>query len=245
MNAVILAGGKGTRLAPFTVVFPKPLVPVGNMPILEIVIRQLANAGFKRVTLTLGYLGELIQAFFAHHKRLSSLIEVDFVEEETPTGTAGSLTLVPGLDDTFLTMNGDVLTTLNFQELVAFHKRSGAVLTIAGHRKRVKVDLGVLEVDPETARVTGYIEKPEYEYPVSMGVYVYEPRALEFIPHGEYFDFPSLVLRLIEEGEKVACFENDALWLDIGRPGDYGEAQQTFEGREEEFNLAPLPDPPQ
>ena len=242
MRAVILAGGRGTRLAPLTVVFPKPLVPVGNMPILEIVVRQLIAADFGRVTLTLGYLGELIRAFFATHHKLSSMIEIDYVQEEQPTGTAGSLTLVEGLDQTFLVMNGDVLTTLDFQALIRFHREQGATLTIASHRKRVRIDLGVMELDESGTRVTGYLEKPEKTYPVSMGVYVYEPRALDFIPHGEYFDFPSLVLRLIAQGEKVACYPSDALWLDIGRHEDYGLAQEAFERHRDAFRLAGLED---
>lgn len=238
MKAVILAGGRGTRLQPYTVVFPKPLVPLGNMPILEVVIRQLIAAGFGEVILTLGYLGELIRAYFATHKALAQRIAIRYVDEETPTGTAGSLTLVPGLDETFLAMNGDVLTTLDYNALIDHHRRTGAALTIAGHRKKVKIDLGVLQL--EDGRVRGYLEKPEYVYPVSMGVYVYEPRVLRHIAKGQYFDFPSLVLRLIEAGETVACYENDALWLDIGRPEDYAAAQQTFEQRYEEFHLAEL-----
>jgi NDP-mannose synthase len=242
MKAVILAGGRGTRLAPYTTVFPKPLVPVGDMPILEIVIRQLVAAGFTQVTLSLGYLGELIKAFFAAHKRLASMIDIQFVEEEQPTGTAGSLSLVPGLDKTFLVMNGDVLTTIDFKALIEYHRNSNALLTIAGHRKQVKIDLGVLELDENSGLVRGYIEKPEYTYPVSMGVYVYEPRALKFIPNNKYLDFPSLVLKLLEAGEKVACYESDSIWLDIGRPEDYSQAQQVFEQQCDAFRIAELPD---
>lgn len=240
MKAVILAGGRGTRLAPYTMVFPKPLVPIGDKPILEIIVRQLIAAGFTSVTMTLGYLGELIRAFFANHNKLSNLIDLQFVDEEQPTGTAGSLTMVTDLTETFLVMNGDVLTTLDYKTLLDYHRTSGALLTIAGHQKQVKIDLGVLQLhrDNGYSEVCGYIEKPEYVYPVSMGVYVYEPRVLEFIPKNEYFDFPSLVLELIEKGEKVACYENDALWLDIGRPEDYANAQQLFEQNFDKFNLA-------
>ena len=237
MKAVILAGGRGTRLAPYTTVFPKPLVPIGDMPILEIVIRQLIHAGFSSVTLTLGHLGELIEAFFHHKRELSDSIDLRFTYEEQPTGTAGSLTLVPGLDSTFLAMNGDVLTTMDYRALLDFHRQAGATLTIAGHRKRVKIDLGVLQLNPDNGMVCGYIEKPEYVYPVSMGVYIYEPRALELIPHNQYFDFPSLVLSLLEAGEKVACYENDDIWLDIGRPEDYALAQQVFEENRDKFRL--------
>ena len=238
MKAVILAGGRGTRLAPYTTVFPKPLVPVGNMPILEIIIRQLITAGVTEVTLTLGYLGELIRAFFAAHKTLGKLINIKFIDEEEPTGTAGSLRLVPDLPETFLVMNGDVLTTLDYRRLMEFHQGSGAMLTIAGYRKTVKIDLGVLQLQGIPPEVTGYIEKPEYVYPVSMGVYIYDRKALDYIPEGQYFDFPSLVLRLIQEKQKVACFETDEIWLDIGRTDDYVHAQQVFSENIERFMMA-------
>lgn len=237
LRAVILAGGRGRRLLPYTSVIPKPLAPVGELPILEIVIRQLIGCGFDRVTLTLGYLGELIRAFFATRHSLTDQITIDFVQEESPTGTAGSLTSVPGLDQTFLVMNGDILTTLDYDALLRFHREQGAALTIAGHRKRVQINLGVLKLD-DAGRVHDYIEKPEYVYPVSMGVYVYEPRALAHIPRDAYFDFPSLVLKLLEAGETVACFESDCRWLDIGRPDDFAEAQAIFEAHRDEFRLA-------
>ena len=238
VKAVILAGGKGTRLAPYTTAFPKPLVPVGDMPILEIIVRQLAAAGFTEVTMTLGYLGELIRAFFATHKKLSDLIEIRYVDEEQPTGTAGSLRNVPGLDETFLVMNGDVLTTLDYRGLIHAHQNSSAILTISSHRKRVKVDLGVLKLAEESGEIIDYIEKPEYDYPVSMGVYVYEPEALEYIPAGDYFDFPSLVLKLISEGEPVHSHMSQARWLDIGRHEDYVLAQELFEQHRGEFGFA-------
>jgi NDP-sugar pyrophosphorylase family protein len=237
MKAVILAGGKGTRLAPYTSVLPKPLVPVGEMPILEIVVRQLIAAGFDEIVITLGHLGELIRAFFLAQKRLSAQVRIRFVQEEEPTGTAGSLTLVPGLDETFLAMNGDVLTSLDYRRLLAFHREHGAALTIAGYRKEVRIDLGVLELDAAGTRVQGYVEKPRFEYPVSMGVYVYEPRALAHIPRDAYFDFPSLVLKLLEAGESVACYPSEDLWLDIGRPDDHAQAQRLFEERRQAFGV--------
>lgn len=238
MKAIILAGGKGTRLAPYTSVLPKPLVPVGDMPILEIVVRQLIAAGFDDIVITLGHLGELIRAFFAAHKTLTTQARISFVDEEQPTGTAGSLTLVPDLDTPFLAMNGDILTTLDYAQLMAFHRQAGAALTIAGHAKAVKIDLRVLQLDDTGTQVTGYIEKPQYTYPVSMGIYIYEPRVLDQIPRGCYFDFPSLVLRLIASGETVACYPSQARWLDIGRPEDHAEAQRVFEAHRAEFGIA-------
>jgi NDP-sugar pyrophosphorylase family protein len=237
MRAIILAGGKGTRLAPYTTIFPKPLVPIGEMPILEIIVRQLARAGVTRATLTLGYLGELIRAYFLTHQRLAALMDIDYVTEETPTGTAGSVVLVPELPETFLVMNGDVLTTLDYRALIDYHREQGAAVTIATHRKKVKIDLGVLQMDPVTHAVVDYLEKPVYDYSVSMGVYVYDRRALPYIPAGQYFDFPSLVLKLIAAGEKVLCYPNEARWLDIGRHEDYAEAQRVFEAHRAEFGF--------
>jgi NDP-sugar pyrophosphorylase family protein len=234
MRAVILAGGRGTRLAPYTTVIPKPLLPVGNMPILEIVVRQLAQAGIDHLTLSLGYMSEYFQVFLAHHKSLKRLMRIDFVEEEKPTGTAGSLSSVPGLDSTFLVMNGDVLTDLDYQALIDQHKSRKAWLTIATHSKPVKIDLGVLE-DDRDGNVTNYVEKPVLNYTVSMGVYVYEPQVLSFIGPGEYLDFPDLVLKLIRAGRPVGTFRNEATWLDLGRPEDLQRATDIFLDRKDEF----------
>lgn len=227
-RVVILAGGKGTRLRPFTATFPKPLVPLGNMPILEVLLRQLSAQGFQHVTLTLGHLAVLIRAYLAQHPSLKRAMTIDFVEEELPTGTSGSLASIAGLDDTFLVMNGDVLTDLPFGKLLEDHKRVGAALTIATHRKHVRIDLGVIEAD-DGARAKGYLEKPDYEFEVSMGVYAYEPRVLKLIRRGQYLDLPNLVKMLLERGEHVHLHRNNAFWLDIGRPEDYARAQEIFE----------------
>jgi NDP-sugar pyrophosphorylase family protein len=240
MRAVILAGGRGARLAPFTTVLPKPLLPVGDTPILEVVVRQLAHAGIRHITLTLGYLSTLFRAYVAQHKYLSRLATIDFVEEEQPTGTAGSLASVSGLDDTFLVMNGDILTNLDYRALLNYHASQDAWITIAAHRKLVKIDLGVLETDAE-GRVRNYIEKPTKDYAVSMGIYVYDPKVLQFIAPGEFLDFPDLVLRLIKAGKKVTTFPNDATWLDLGRPEDLHRATEIFLEREQEF-VPPLVD---
>ncbi len=234
-HTIILAGGKGTRLLPFTVTFPKPLVPVGDKPILEILMRQLYGHGIHRVTLTLGHLSELIRAFVTQH--LAGALphmEINSVVEAEPTGTAGSLRLVEGLADTFLVMNGDLLTNLDFNDLVAYHKSSGAELTIATHTNRVTIDFGVLELD-EAGRLTNYIEKPQKEYQVSMGVYVYEPSVLELIPPGRYFDFPALVLEMLRLKRNVCTYPFDGIWLDIGRPEDYARAQELYEDRQGDF----------
>lgn len=236
-RVVILAGGKGTRLRPFTASFPKPLVPLGDKPILEVVLRQLAKHGFWHVTLTVGHLSGLIRAFVSQHEELQARMAIDYVEETTPTGTAGSLARVEGLDETFLVMNGDVLTNLDYADLVRSHKESGAALTIAGHRKQERIELGVLEADPD-GRLTGYIEKPTQTYEVSMGVYVYEPRVLDLIEPDEYLDFPDLVRALVEAGEHVQVYRNDAFWLDIGRPDDYARAQEIMEQEPARFGFS-------
>jgi NDP-sugar pyrophosphorylase family protein len=228
MKAVILAGGKGTRLAPYTAVFPKPLVPIGEQPILEIILRQLAHHGFHDITLTVGHLAELIRAYLHHASPRFAGLTISYVTEESPTGTAGSLVNVPDLTETFMVMNGDVLTTLDYRRLLAFHREKGGLMTIATQRRSVKVDLGVLEHD-EDGGVINYIEKPKYDFRVSMGVYVYEPRVLEFIDPGAYLDVPTLVLRLTERGEKVMCYQSDDYWMDIGRIEDYARAQEDFE----------------
>jgi NDP-mannose synthase len=236
MRAVILAGGRGTRLRPFTASFPKPLVPLGDTPVVEVLIQSLMRSGITDITLTLGHLAELIQAYFSHRQRLfSSGLKLTYVIEDEPSGTAGSLSLVDGLDETFLVMNGDLLTDLHFVELVSFHRQQRAALTIATQRRSVKIDLGVLEFDG-AATITNYIEKPEHSYNVSMGVYVYEPAVLRHIPRGEYLDFPNLVLRLMAKGERVCAYHTDCMWLDIGRPDDYARAQQLFEDRKEKVD---------
>jgi NDP-sugar pyrophosphorylase family protein len=236
LRAVILAGGKGTRLLPFTVTFPKPLVPLGDRPVLEVLLQRLLRFGIRDVTLTLGHLAELIKAYFSHRRDLAEKLTLRYVEEDQPTGTAGSLAFVPGLDRTFLVMNGDLLTNIDFDALVRFHRERQALLTIAAHPREVKIDLGVLQYDAD-CRITGYLEKPATTYHVSMGVYVYEPAVLELIPRGGYLDFPDLVLRLLDRGERVCAYPADCLWLDIGRPDDYARAQQLFAERKEAFDL--------
>lgn len=235
-RVVILAGGKGTRLRPFTASFPKPLVPVGDLPILEVLLRQLSSQGFVNYTLALGHLSGLIRAYVAQRQSITGPLDITFVDEDEPTGTAGSLSTIEGLDDPFLAMNGDVLTDLDFAAFLKDHKQSGAALTIAAHAKEVKIDLGVLEAD-ENGTLQNYIEKPTVHHDVSMGVYAYSTRVLDFIPKGEYLDFPNLVLKLMEAGETVRLYRNNAFWLDIGRPEDYALAQDIMENTPQKFGM--------
>ena len=232
MRAVILAGGKGTRLKPYTTVLPKPLMPVGDMPILEVVLRQLKAAGVTRVTLAVGYLAELLQAFFGNGSRIG--LQIDYSMETTPLGTVGPLTLIRGLDDTFLMMNGDILTDLDFNELVSYHRKRGALATIATYVRQVKIDFGVIKTD-SSGMLTDYVEKPEYRYQVSMGIYVFEPALLGYLKPGERLDFPDLVKNLLAAGKPVAAYPFSGYWLDIGRPDDYARAIEEFEAHYRDF----------
>lgn len=230
MRAVILAGGKGQRLRPYTTVLPKPLMPIGDMPILEVVLRQLKHAGITRVTMAVGHLAELLQAFFGDGKRLG--LDIDYSFEERPLGTVGPLTLIPGLKDegTFLMMNGDLLTTLDYQGLIDRHRQSGAAATIATYKREVKIDFGVVEVGDDNL-LTGYVEKPAFDYRVSMGIYCFDARVLGLLKRNEYRDFPDLIKTLVAAGDKVASYPFEGYWLDIGRPDDYATAIDEFESR--------------
>jgi NDP-mannose synthase len=232
MRAVILAGGLGTRLRPYTMILPKPLVPVGERPILELILRQLVNAGVARVDLCVAHLGELMKAYFHDGTTLPQELDMQWHWEEEPLGTAGALRIVPDLDETFIAMNGDVLTNLDYRALVDFHREQDAALTIGMHRQQVEISLGVIE--HENGLVTDYREKPTLHYDVSMGVYVYEPRALEYLPEGACA-FPDLVRILLDAGERVAGFESGAIWYDIGTFGEYERALKRLEEEPEVF----------
>ena len=224
---MVLAGGLGTRLQSYTTVLPKPLMPVGDRPVLDIVIRQLRRHGFERVTIATGHLAELIEVFFGDGSRFG--VEIDYFRETSPLGTVGSLASIEGLDDDFLVMNGDVLTDMDYAAFIRDHVAGGAAATIASIRRNVNISLGVMEFGDGDApeRVTGYIEKPTHVYEVSMGVYCLDPRVLA---HAEApLDFPDLILRLLERGERVEAWRPDAYWLDLGRHDDYEKAMDEFE----------------
>jgi len=231
-KAVVLAGGKGTRLAPYTTVFPKPLMPLGETPILEIVLRQLMRAGFRDVTLAVGHLASLIEAYFGNGDRVG--LSLRYSREDEPLGTAGPLALIDGLDEPFLVMNGDVLTTLDYGFFLADHIASGAVATISTFRRTQTVDFGVIETDAQ-GMVSGYREKPRSEYLVSMGVSALSPEALEVVTPGERLDVPEFMLRLVDAGQPVRSSLFDGYWLDIGRHDDFALAQDEFGAHAEEF----------
>jgi len=232
VRAIILAGGKGRRLLPYTTVIPKPLMPVGGRPIVEVIITQLKSNGFSRVTMAVGYLAELIEAYFGDGDRYG--IEVDYSRENKPLGTIGSLSLIEGLDDTFIVMNGDVLTNLDYTRLLDFHEKNHGMATIATCDRQVNIDLGILELDGGL-QLKQYIEKPTFTHHVSMGIYVFEPEILEFIEPNQYLDFPDLVVALLKAGRRVMAYPFDGYWLDIGRHEDYAQALEEFETMEE-FN---------
>ncbi|HOQ69252.1 MAG TPA: sugar phosphate nucleotidyltransferase [Anaerolineaceae bacterium] len=232
VRAVVLAGGKGTRLAPYTRIIPKPLMPIGDMPILEIMLRQMKRAGIRQVTLTTGYLDNLLRLFFLDGRRLG--LKIDYVREEKPLGTSGPLANVKGLTRTFLVTNGDVLTDLDIAELIAYHQQQGGIATIATHKRKVTINLGVVNVDKDNT-VTDYLEKPDFNYLVSMGLYVFEPPVLNYIAKDEYLDFPDLVRSLIAAGEKVNSFIFKGYWEDLGRPDDYERASADFERNRSQF----------
>ena len=229
-RAVILAGGEGTRLRPYTTVLPKPLMPIGDRPVLDIVVRQLKAHRFERITIATGYLAELIEAFFRDGEQYE--IPIDYYREAEPLGTVGALALIDGLaDDDILVMNGDVLTDIDYGALLEQHKASDAAATIATKTRDVQISLGVLRFADESdpTLLTGYDEKPSIEYTASMGVYCFAPRALAHIEAGKRLDFPDLILRLIAAGEHVRAWPSEGYWLDIGRHDDYEQAQEEFE----------------
>ena len=227
VRAIILAGGRGRRLEPYTSVLPKPLMPVGDRAIVEIMVDRLVASGISDITLCVGYLAHLIEALLNGRPRTARLT---YVHEVTPLGTAGPLRLVSGLDGTFLLMNGDLLTDLDVRELVELHRRTGNIMTIATHERKHVADYGVLHVESgESPRLVRYDEKPESALTVSMGIYVMEPEVLHHIPSERYFDFPELVQALLDENQQVGTFPFTGFWLDIGRRDDYEQAIARWE----------------
>jgi NDP-mannose synthase len=224
VQAVVFAGGRGTRLAPYTSVLPKPLMPIGERSILELVLGQLASCRITDVTLCVGYLSHLIEAVLEN--RPADGVRIRYVHEQEALGTAAPLRHVPALDRTFIAMNGDVLTTLDYGALVRSHRRSGNMLTIATRERPIQIDYGVLQLgsNGRKNRVDAYLEKPKMNSTVSMGIYVLEPDALEYIPPTGRFDFPDLVHALLQSGEQVGAYRYNGLWFDIGRREDYEQA---------------------
>jgi len=232
VQAIILAGGKGTRLKPYTAVIPKPLMPVGEYPICEVIIRQLEAAGLKNIVISTGHLAGLIEAFFGDGQKWG--VNISYVTEHQPLGTAGALKLIKQLDTDCLVINGDVLTDLDFAELIQYHKSKKAAATITIKERVVKTDFGVIEVD-RNGDLSDYIEKPEHKSFVSIGVYVLNKGCLNFIHDGENIGMPDLVLRMKAAAQKISCFKTKALWLDLGRLDDFEASQEIFEKHKKKF----------
>ncbi|MFV0364805.1 MAG: NDP-sugar synthase [Suipraeoptans sp.] len=224
-KAVILAGGKGTRLRPYTSVLPKPLMPIGDYPILEVIIRQLKNYDVTDITLAVNHQAELIRAYFGSGDKLG--VKISYSIETKALNTMGPLRIIEDLPEDFLVMNGDVLTDLNYASLYNTHKKSDAIFTISAMKRTAKIDYGVLEVDKE--RLVGFNEKPHHYYDVSMGVYMVNRKTLEFIPPDQSFGFDELMHTFLDKNIPVSVYPHEGLWLDIGRPDDYMQAIDNFE----------------
>ena len=224
-RAIIMAGGKGTRLAPYTTVLPKPLMPIEDQPILEVVIRQLRYFGFRHITISVGHLAELIMAFFGNGQRWG--VHIDYAIEDTPQGTVGALRHLELPDEPFLVMNGDILTDLDYEALYGEHLAHETLLTIAGFRKHVDISLGVLEYGADRT-LTGFREKPRLHFEVSMGIYVMSPEILDVFPPDGLYGFDGLVKDLMEAEKPPRIFPFEGMWLDIGRKEDYEGAAETY-----------------
>jgi NDP-sugar pyrophosphorylase family protein len=236
VQAVVMAGGRGTRLAPYTTVLPKPLMPVHDRPIIDIVIRQLEAAGVGKVTISVGHLGSLIESWVrngAHYE-----VPVEFVYEDDPLGTAGSLRSMDDVGGTFIAMNGDVLTTLRLGDLIEDHERSDAIATVATNSRDIPIDYGVVtseESGGAARRIVRLDEKPTYSVEVSMGIYVFEPGVLDYIEPGERIDFPDLLQRMMDAGELVVSRRCESYWRDIGNRDDHESAVVDFAAEPERF----------
>lgn len=223
---LIQAGGKGTRLRPFTTVLPKPLMPIGELPVIEIVLRQLRSRGFRRISISISYLGHLLQAVIGNGSRFG--LDVEYITEEQPLGTIGPFRRMPRPSGPVMVMNGDLLTDIDYASLVEHHRASGAALTIGSYCCKVPVSLGVIDIDGRDA-ITGFREKPTLNYWASMGVYVLEPEVWDLIPENKPFGFDSLMDEVLRGSIRANVFRFDGIWLDIGRPEDYTEAAEVFE----------------
>lgn len=224
MKAVIQAGGKGTRLRPYTLILPKPLMPVGELPVIELLLKWLRRNGITEVLVTTGYLGHLIKALCGDGQSWD--LRIIYSEEVQPLGTVGALDLVRDhLDETFLVLNGDLITDMNLRSFIHFHKSHGDLLTVGTTQKRVHVDMGVLETG-EDQRITDFREKPTLSYTVNMGIYCMEPDILSLIPKGVPFGFDDLMYQMLDNKQPAHAYRHDGQWLDIGRPEDFSRAQE-------------------
>jgi NDP-sugar pyrophosphorylase family protein len=234
MRAIILAGGKGTRLRPYTVVLPKPLMPIGEFPILEVIVRQLVHYGCSHITMAVNHQARIIQSFFGNGEQWG--ITIDYSLETIPLSTMGPLRLLNDLPENFLVMNGDILTDLDYRKFYEDHVESGNNFTIAAYRRILKSEYGVLNID-ENDRLCGFEEKPVYSFDVSMGIYAVNRDVLKYIPENTPYGFDHLMLDLLDKGTPASVARYDGYWLDIGRPDDYMQAIDEFDSLKERFLL--------
>jgi NDP-mannose synthase len=232
MQAIILAGGRGRRLMPYTTVLPKPLMPIGDLSILEVIIRQLIRKNFDDIIISTGYLHELMMAYIKSHDDLEASIR--FSHESQPLGTIGPLHLISDLEDNFLVMNGDILTDLDYLKLFEFHHKMNSLASIATFKRDVNIDFGVLQYD-EHRKINKFIEKPTYSFEVSMGVYVFGRGILDLVPKEKPFGFDDLMHSLIKNGKEAYSYPYAGYWLDIGRPDDYARSIEEFEKNKDKF----------
>ncbi len=235
MKAVIMAGGKGTRLRPFTASFPKPLMPLGDMPVLELLLHQLQLAGVTEVFLAVNHLHHLIRAFCGDGSRFG--LNIEYSLEDSPLGTAGPLgALLDRIDESFIVTNGDLLTTMNIKKMIKAHAEKKADATVGVYEREVKIDFGLVQTGADMS-LKGYLEKPVSKHLVSMGLYVLDRDAIA--PHvqpGVHLDMPDLLMKLLGSGKSVYCHQQpESFWLDIGRPDDYSTAQKMFDENRELF----------
>ena len=235
MKVVILAGGKGARLRPYTHVLPKPLIPVDRYPVLEIIIRQLAINGFKDITISTGYMSEIIESFCGRGKKFG--VKINYSREEKPLGTAGSLeTLRDQLKSTFMVLNGDVLVGIDFRDFINSHRAQKATVTMGLKKRRTEIALGVIKMN-KRMRILDYSEKPVEEYNASVGIQLMEPDVLDYIKPGKYLDMPDLIMRLVKSGKKVQGYMINNLWLHLGRPDDFEDANENWRTIVKELRL--------
>lgn len=232
MRAIILAGGKGTRLRPYTVVLPKPLMPIGEYPILEVIVRQLVYHGFRHITMAVNHQAEIIRSFFNSGSKWG--IHIDYSLEKEPLGTMGPLKLIDDLPENFLVMNGDILTNLDFREFHDYHVARRNIFTISAFQREQKTEYGVLEINQHDF-LSGFREKPVTKYDVSMGIYMVNRQVLDHIPARRVYGFDDLMSDLLTAQNPAAVKRFDGYWLDIGRPDDYMQAIDEFEDLKHNF----------
>lgn len=227
-RAILLAGGKGTRLRPYTISIPKPLVPIGDKPIIEIIITQLAKYGFQHITLTINHMGEIIKAFCGDGSKWR--VKIDYSVENQPLNTMGPLKLIRGLPDDFLVMNGDILTDLNFKKFYELHRNNRNLFSISSYVRTHIQDYGVLKVNNQNELIE-FKEKPNLTYEVSMGVYMLNKEVLTWIPDKKSFGFDQLMKVLLENNKRVHVYKHKSYWMDIGRPDDYEKATLDYNNK--------------